>query len=219
MLKPLTLALISLALLLLDLTLYYLDAAWWFLDITLEANLPTLYSSALAMGAGAVAWRIARLGGGRGWYLVGAFFGLLGIDDLFTLHEQLGSYVGTLAEAGREGWLFEWLRGFRSYYWHVVAAPFYILAGVGLLLFLRRGFDDRGALWGFVGGMACYALAMSMDLLDGNVENYQWVMEYTPLAFADARHLMRALEECIEMLATVWILSAFLRQRGLYAER
>ncbi len=210
-------AAISLGLLLLDLLLYFSSAQWALLDITLEANLPTLYSSALALLAGWLAWRNGSLGGGRGWYLVGAFFCFLGIDDLFTLHERLGTYAGGLAEAGREGWLFEWLRSFRSYYWHVVAAPFFVAAGLLMLLFLRRGFDERAALWAFIAGLGCYALAMLMDLLDGDVENYRWLMEHTPLDFADARHLLRAIEECVEMQGTGLILYAFLRQRRLYA--
>lgn len=68
----------------------------------------------------------------------------------------------------------------------------------------------------FLLGIGLCVMAVGLDYFDGIENSYDTVVEHTPLARGDARHIFRAVEEFVEMVGTTFILVAFLQhwQRG-----
>ncbi|MBF0309094.1 MAG: hypothetical protein HQL56_06175 [Magnetococcales bacterium] len=186
------------------------------IDITREANLPTVLSSGLAMAAALAAY-LNRLqtrdqpGLSRVWLSMALLLLFIGLDDASQIHERLGTWFGHLAGryAGDPWW--NRLHHFKSYYWLVTVGPVFALAGIltgGLLL---RDFGPSLPLLLFLAGMGCYAEAMALDYLDGRWD-YAEAMALTGLSHGHLEHLVRAVEEFIEMLGPISLLGAFLEQ-------
>jgi len=65
---------------------------------------------------GLLSFEISRAEKRRIWKVFGIFFFYLALDDLFMIHEQVGSFLGEALLKGH----------FKSYYWHGIYDPLLI---------------------------------------------------------------------------------------------
>jgi hypothetical protein len=187
-------------------------------DITLEANLPTWFSSTQALLVAAAAYLCGRirakhgLGYRRaGWLLLSVFFVYLGADDAASLHERVATALSNMADAsGAETGLVGAFRAFPSYYWQALFGPVFLVMGAFIVIFMFRELGAGKPLAILILGLGCYAFAVGLDYFDGIDRNYDVVVRNTPYMLDDARHVFRALEEFLEMLGTTLILVTFL---------
>lgn len=192
------------------------------LDITLEANLPTWFSSTQLLFTGLVACSLAglqRAHGRRsrqlGWTILAVFFIYMGIDDAAQIHERLATVTADILKASEsEALMVEAVKNFRSYHWQLFFLPVFGAVGLFMTVFLFREFSDRRTFGLFVAALSCYVLAVGLDYFDGIDSNYDVIVAYAGYSFDQVRHLFRALEEFIEMLGTTLFLMCFLYHLG-----
>ena len=65
-----------------------------YLNPATERNVPTLLSSFLFFMIGLLSFEISKAEKKRIWKVFGIFFFYLALDDLFMIHEQVGSFLG-----------------------------------------------------------------------------------------------------------------------------
>ncbi len=185
-------------------------------DITSEGNLPTLYSSLLAIASGLVAlviWKhYSWLSSPRdvlSWGLIATFFVYLGVDDAAQIHERVATVVSQWLKADNTGRLASTFLGFESYYWQALFGPVFALFGLYMLVYLKKAFADNKVFFYFLAGIGFYVVAVLLDYIDGVPKYYDYFLTDT-LSFAEIQHLFRALEEYIEMVGNSFILVSFL---------
>ena len=105
-----------------------------------------------------------------GWAFLTFMFFFLGVDDGTKLHERLGTLFNDAVTnsadegIGPLGTLNDW---FPSYSWQVIVGPFYVAAGLFLIVFLSRQLNDP-RLWGLTAlAVALFAVAQLMDFVEG----------------------------------------------------
>lgn len=187
------------------------------LDITLEANIPTWFSSTQAIMTGLVAILIARIRSpddrkkALGWYLTGAFFVYLGIDDAAQIHERVSTFMNdVIKNADDETLLSGVLKIFPSYHWQIFFLPVFAIIGVLMMGFIFFELRGKKALPVFIAAMACYVVAVGLDYVDGVSQYYDFVLQYTSISFDELEHISRAIEEFLEMLGTTLFMMSFL---------
>ena len=97
-------------------------------------------------------------------------FFFLGVDDGTKLHERFGTLFNDAVTnsadegIGPMGSLNDW---FPSYSWQVIVGPFYVAAGLFLIVFLSQQLNDP-RLWTLTAlAVALFAVAQVMDLVEG----------------------------------------------------
>ena len=98
-----------------------------------------------------------------GWLIVAITFTYMAVDDGAQLHERLG----TLSSALQDGSRSSLLDLFPSYAWQVLFVPLFSLFGVMLAVFLWYELDGRAALLLVVSALACFAVAVGLDFIEG----------------------------------------------------
>ncbi|MBF0186620.1 MAG: hypothetical protein HQL50_01710 [Magnetococcales bacterium] len=224
--------LLSIGILFLDLWLYF---AWprlphdirQLIDITREGNIPTWFSSLLFLFCALVAFQIRledRLHQQSversAWLLIGLFFLFLSMDDASRFHERVGQVVGDiLKEQGEATFITSMVSAFPSWNWQIVVLPFFILIAVIMVLFLIRSFQSKSLLFLFLAGLGLFTQAIILDYVDGLEEQRRVygiiAMEFNLPGRNAIQHLVRAIEEFLEMSGTVLILRSFLGQWAL----
>lgn len=215
----------ELALVLADLTVYVFNFAipkpfQHLFDLTLEANIPTWFSSTQLLVVGIVSFLVSRqrhaLGLKRAalaWLVISAFFAYMGIDDASQIHERLATGASQLAKQTEtdSGLLHAFIK-FPSYYWQVIFLPIFGSLGIFMLVFLHKELGKGASFWLFFSGLACYVIAVGLDYYDGlKGDNYKLIANYTVLSLQDVQHVLRVLEEYIELLGTTLFLGAFMK--------
>ena len=158
-----------------------------------------------------------------GWLIVAITFTYMAVDDGAQLHERLG----TLSSALQDGSRSSLLDLFPSYAWQVLFVPLFSLFGVMLAVFLWYELDGRAALLLVVSALACFAVAVGLDFIEGLNEDHTWnlytwivgqvdLAEFTTTRFRHTpydtlEHFSRSLEEFLEMLANTFLWVTFLR--------
>ena len=96
-------------------------------------------------------------------------FFFLGVDDGTKLHERFGTlFNDAVTNSADEGIgplssLNNWLP---SYSWQVIVGPFYVAAGLSLIVFLSQQLNDP-RLWALTAlAVALFAVAQVMDLVE-----------------------------------------------------
>lgn len=186
------------------------------IDITDEGNIPTLYSSLLAISAGAIAYLISTTYLGKqplkraSWLGISLFFIYIGIDDATNFHERLATLVsGNLEHSDNLSALASAFLSFKSYYWQALLLPVFSLMAVFMLVFLKAELKNGRAYRYFIYGIACYVFAIVLDYIDGIPDYYSYITANTTLALSDIQHLSRAIEEFTEIVGTSYIVVAF----------
>lgn len=167
-------------------------------SVSREDSLGNWFSSLLSLLVAVVAYLTALVDikKTKAWKLVAFLFLFLATDDAIMLHERLGTFSKNLLKGSGVMSLNV------SYDWHLFISPLLALAGISLLLFLKKNFSEKKNFFMVLGGLALWALAVVLDFVDG--------MRLSAFKSYDTRHFMILLEESIEMLGAVFILVAFL---------
>jgi len=103
-------------------------------DMEREANIPTLFNSHLLLAASLLLVIVARMGQlnadrmTRRWWILGAIFALMSVDEIVSLHEYLGQRVPDVDGFG----------GIFFYAWVIPATIFVILVGLYYLPLVRQ---------------------------------------------------------------------------------
>ncbi|HEY5644986.1 MAG TPA: hypothetical protein VIS76_03510 [Pseudomonadales bacterium] len=197
----------------LDLTLYH-----WALqpseiigqsfNIGEEQSLGTWVSTFLALFTGLVAAGIAassRLRSGLnsvtlGWVVVALFFLFISFDDTARFHERAGTAMRVKVEALTETPLQTW---FPSWGWQIYVMPVFAAVGAYLAWFFWRELPPSRRVFAYL-GFALFATAVSIDFVEGVLDRRG----------VEINHLMRLVEELLEMVGTTAFLYAFLQTLG-----
>ena len=154
-----------------------------------------------------------------GWALITCLFLLLGIDDGTKMHERLGSIFKALVtdssgdpSAGFLGTLHD---SFPSYSWQFIVGPFYVGAGLFLMVFLMKVLDSHEMRALALMAAAWFAIAQGMDFLEGlDDDPYERVAELFSTSHGRAVHFSKSIEEFLEMVGTTMFLFIFLKKLG-----
>jgi hypothetical protein len=209
--------------LIVEITLVYLDLTvnWlrWseygpirrLFNTTREDALASLFAVTQTVFVALGAWFIYAIGRRHeiprprriGWLLVALFFTYIAIDDGAAVHERIGS-----AFKEREGGSV----GFISYPWQMLLAPVFAAMGLFLLGFLWSEVPRPADRARVLGALACFAIAVSMDFVEGMEDGYAWLVENFGWDNETVRHFSKSIEEFIEMLGMTLFLVTFLGQ-------
>lgn len=184
--------------------------------LSMEENAPTWFASTQATFVGLTIFAIyfvtraqgAPRGTRRGWLTLGFFFAYLGLDDTAKVHERLGSVVGDLFEAQIVP--IRGLLGIDTYDWQLFLAPLFALMGLFMLVFLWRHFGRYALRTYLVLGLACYAVAVSIDFLEGTGTFFFNLGEAVSMDEDFVRHNFKVTEEILEMFGTTMFWQGFL---------
>jgi hypothetical protein len=167
-----------------------------------------------------------------GWLVLACFFSFMAVDDGALLHERAGTVLSRLHSSetpdadpiGPGGRLVE---AFPSYEWHIVVLPVFIVLGLFTLVFLWRELDRPGARLVVAAALACLAVAVGLDFIEGLDPEHPWNLytwirdafefgDYTEYrfghdAYETVRHFSKSIEEFLEMLGNTLLWYLFLR--------
>ena len=133
------------------------------IDLDQEANLPTLFSSALFLISAFLFYLLgyksstAQDRQHRYWWGLSVIFVFLGFDESATIHETLGDWTGRYIETS----------GYLHYPWVISYGILVVLLGLLYLRFFLR--MDRKIFWSFIGAAAIFLSgAIGFELLGAN---------------------------------------------------
>lgn len=148
-----------------------------------------------------------------GWVFLAVFFTYLTLDDGAEIHERLGTVYRIMSEQSPADGL---LHLFPSYPWQVLFLPVFAVIGLYMLWFLWTNFENQADFRLVFGGLIMYAIAVSLDFIEGLDKNHalnvhEWLRSKFDLRPYTVRHFGKTMEETIEMFGTTLIWLAFLR--------
>jgi len=194
-------------------------------DITLEANVPTWYSSMVAFFVGLTGllivehyYTLKQHSKTAIWLLIALFFIYMSVDDTSQFHERVATVWANQAKQATNTISSNLVSGFESYYWQLLFLPIFTLIAIAMLYVIKTEFSNKAAQRFFIVGLGCFVVAVILDYIDGVDSYYEYVIEKTGVNFEFLEHLSRATEEMIEMLGLGFILTALLLHReSLYS--
>jgi len=170
-----------------------------FLNPATERNIPTLLSSFLFFMIGKTLRETLNKKGIAKLYAF--FFYYLALDDLFMIHEQLGSLIGKSILKGH----------WKGYYWHAIYDPVFFIIFGSLYIFLSIQFlksKQKLPLLLLTIGYFLYGISQLMDYYEGLKPSFALAEEFTGLPRHKIIHIFRTIEETTEMIASAMILHA-----------
>jgi len=189
-------------------------------DITLEANVPTWYSSLIALCAGLAGLLIVEYyyllkqhSKTAIWLLISLFFVYMSVDDTSQFHERVATVWAGHAKTIENSTASNLINNFESYYWQLLFLPLFSAIGLTMLYVIKTEFKVKQAQLFFIAGLSCFVFAVTLDYVDGVDSYYEYVIEKTAVNFQALEHFSRAIEEMIEMIGLGFILSALLLHR------
>ena len=204
-----------------------IGAARRLFNITREDGVGNFFSTFLALAVGAVLLLIAVVVRGQsrgsgsktfvGWGVITGLFIFLGIDDGTKLHERVGSIFKALVTdssgEGSAGLLGDLYELFPSYTWQLVFAPFIIVMGLFLIVFLMKELPSlrlKGLIMMAIGLMF---VAEAMDFIEGmDNDIFDRVADFFSTTPDHAVHFSKSIEEFLEMAAITVFLFVFLKK-------
>lgn len=135
-----------------------------------------------------------------GWGILGCCFTYLALDDATKMHERLGTAGEILAEEHNASGVFDW---FQSYSWHIVVLPVLCIMGLYILWFLWKRLQDNTSRMLMISAFAVLAFAIFMDYFEG--------LDLPAYSSYSATHMMKLVEETLEMFGMTLFLVTFLR--------
>jgi len=185
-----------------------------YFNITREKNVPTFFSFSIMIFVAIVYYLMYKKTTKWKWFIISLFFIYLGFDDMFKIHEHLGSDLGEIvAEDALK-------TGFQSYYWQVVFVPLFAIFGLFIAYVTSREFWKEKNIKGIyilLGGFSLYAIAIILDFYEGTNSDFTWISNiFYTLSKNGIVELMRATEEAIEMLGGTLILVSLLKLKEVH---
>ncbi|MCK5719163.1 MAG: hypothetical protein KAH84_04340 [Thiomargarita sp.] len=200
-------------------------------NIARENSIPTWFSSTQTQLLGVTVFLIAMVQAANIsrfktfiWILIGLFFLWIGIDDAAEIHEKLGGALERIMkkDGGESGVITQFLLQNPSFSWHTFIAPFFILCGLGMVIFLLIDFWQL-KLWQaklshyiilvFL-GFGCWAIAQGIDFIEGleNADNiYKSIQQSLEIKHKyGVTHTFKVVEEVLEMFGTTLLWVGFL---------
>jgi hypothetical protein len=168
-----------------------------------------------------------------GWLILAAFFSFMAVDDGIMLHERAGTVISRIqssdVSAGEATSIpAKALEVFPSYSWQVVVLPIFAVLGLFALVFLWRELGERRSKVIVALALACFALAVGLDFLEGLDPGHAWnpytritkwvdIGDFTFHRFGKSpyvtlRHFSKSIEEFLEMFAGTLLWFVFLRE-------
>lgn len=156
----------------------------------------------LGLGCLSVYYRV----GGKIWYFLAAIFLFFSLDDATYLHERLSGAVQDNSNI---------LANFPTYVWGVVYMPLLAFSFCALLYLLWKKSLSQSRK-PIILGLLLLSAAFSLDLIDGITQkNSAVVFCLDPACHKMALHLLRLLEEVLEVIAVGVIGYTLIREHGL----
>lgn len=143
------------------------------------------------------------------WFFYGIFFMCIAIDDGIAFHESIGDWISYWINT-HDSPVAELMSLYPSYRWHITVGPFLLLAGLFMLYFLwheLKGLKVRRIL--FV-ALLCVISAEMLDYLDGMGKPVLLLQDLFHVNSVIIIHLMRIVEEYLEMLSMTLLWYVFL---------
>jgi hypothetical protein len=184
-----------------------------YFNITREKNVPTFFSFFIMILVGIVYYLLYKRTAKWRWIIISIFFIYLGFDDMFKIHEHIGSDLGEVVAE-------ETLKtGFMSYYWQVVLVPLFAIFGLFIAYVTSREFwksQNIESIYILIGGFFLYTIAIALDFYEGTSSDFGWISNiFYTLSKNGIVDLMRATEEAIEMLGGTFILVSLLKLKEI----
>lgn len=175
-------------------------------NIARETSLPTWFSSLQFLLVGISFALVYKVRKKILWLLFSGFFSFLSMDDASSIHERLGTIYKSMVHAQAT----ETANNMQSYGWQMLIAPIYAIIGVALFIFIWTELKTKARLEFFI-GLVIYALAISMDYLEGIDSFFPMIREMTGYTTYTISHYSKTIEEFLEMLGTSIILCSALK--------
>lgn len=185
-------------------------------DLGSEANVPTWWASILWLSASCACFLAGRADrrSARRWYqiwwLIGAVLLFASMDEVATIHEEVGSFLGRQSRIGL--WWKFLPEGSPGSPWILFYSPFLLSFGALSSAFIlgRLRAAPSGRLL-FVLSLQCYLLAIGMDYFQGAAEAGQAVSVFGATMNGDALvDATIAAEETLENLGTSMLFASVL---------
>ena len=189
-------------------------------DITLEANIPTWYSSVIALFVGLAGFLIVQHYYSLKhtskiiiWSVISLFFIYMSMDDTSQFHERIATAWANYAKSSNDTLSSTLAGNFESYYWQLLFLPIFGSIGFVMLYVIKTEFKNALAQKLFIAGLCCFVLAVALDYIDGVDRYYEFIIQNTSIQFKALEHLSRAVEEMTEMIGLGFILTSLLLHR------
>lgn len=190
------------------------------MDITLEANIPTWYSSMLALFVGLAGflivehyYKIKQNSKVVIWLLISLFFVYMSVDDTSQFHERVATAWADYARNASNTVSSTLASSFESYYWQLLFLPLFGSIALVMLYVIKTEFINKMAQYFFVIGLGCFVFAVALDYIDGVDRYYEFLVKGFGFNLQFLEHLSRAVEEMTEMIGLGFILTALLQHR------
>lgn len=225
---------IPVALVLLDLVVVYgsvteIEAVRKMFNLSREQSVGTWVSSGQFLVAGIIIWLIRvqvqvkhqprSSWEARAWGLLALFFFYFSLDDALEIHERLhevlaaflAKHEGLPGASSLAAAIRRVVASFPSHPWLIFMGPIFALMGLFMFLFLWHAFMERALRWYLLVGLGCYAVALGLDFVEGLEDRQRLIGQLLFLSHATATHLLKSLEEFLELIGTSLLLVGFLK--------
>ena len=166
-------------------------------NIAREESLPTWFASTQALAVSLTAALLWRLSGRTGWAWVAGFWLYVSIDDAAEVHERVATALSDrIGDVGP-------LAAYPSFSWHLLVAPVLALGLFGVAVHLWRADPSRRSRTLVVAGLAAFAVAQGIDVLEGIEGLFEGWADALDVADYTVGHGFRTVEEMLEMLGTL----------------
>jgi hypothetical protein len=145
------------------------------------------------------------------WFIQGAFFVYMGIDDSINLHQTIGDTLSALAsDSTNHPFLAKIVHAYPSYYWQIALGPFFFVMGIFTLSFLFKELKGTQLRRYVFIALLCYVNAVFLDFLHGTGDPIVELEKILRLDTEATRHFIRIFKRYIEMLGTTLFWYVFL---------
>lgn len=143
-----------------------------------------------------------------------AFFAYMSFDDGSRFHERIGSMFGEYAPVAPNEALAaaaqKLLELFPSYDWQLAFFPLFAAMAAFLLVFLFRELKDDRHYALVLGAVSCWIFAVLLDFIEGASEAMALARSISGADYGDIEHLLRTVEETLELSGATLMLTALL---------
>jgi len=189
-------------------------------DMTRETSVGTWLSVTLSFLAGLtllLVFFVARAEDGSkretmGWLILSLFFICMSVDDCACIHERSGDFLERMVSAGAiPPGLSRVITWFPTFYWQLIMGPFFAAIGLFMLYFLWQRFGSVNLRKYIIVSLTGLAVAMLIDFFEGMGRGVKRLEMATGMSEESVYHMIRLIEESLEIFSMIVLCCAFLR--------